>query len=112
MPLAIWTLLPMIVVAGYTFSIGRISVRSQLMRVVDGDRAGRVFGAAYGFGFGAAAVATVVISALTDRTSPVTGFVAVALLGGVPTLLIVASLLREAAPAGTREPVPVLGSAS
>ncbi len=112
MPLSLFVLLPMIVVAGYAFCIGRIAIRSALMHAAGDDDVGRIFGAAYGFGLAFAVAATVAITTLTDHTSPVAGFVALALLCGLPTLAVVASLYRERDPEGVRDASPALGVTS
>ena len=112
MPLSLVTLLPLIVVAGYSFGIGRIAVRAELLRVVDQQKVGRVFGAAYGFGLVAAVIATVAIASLTDRTSPITGFVTLGLCAGIAILTICTSLWREPGTVGVSATVDVVGAVS
>lgn len=105
-PIAVWTLLPCILLCGVSFGLGRVPARTEIMRSVDPGRVGRTFGAANACGLGASVVATVAVSAIVGRHGVVPGFLTLALIGGVPALTIGVSLMtsRIWAPSLTSSP--------
>jgi MFS family permease len=94
-PIAVWTLLPCILLAGVSFGLGRVPARTEIMRAVDPDRVGRTFGAANAFGLAASVVATVVVSTIVGHHGVVPGFLTLTLIGGVPALAIGVSLMTS-----------------
>jgi MFS family permease len=91
-PIAVWTIVPGILVGGITFGFARLSSRTELMRAVDPARVGRVFGTANGFGLAMSALATLGVSAVVDHVGVVQGFLTLGLIGIVPTVLIVLTM--------------------
>jgi MFS-type transporter involved in bile tolerance (Atg22 family) len=73
---------------------GRLASRTELMRVVEEQRSGRVFGIANSAELAASVVATVIVATIADRVGVVTAFATLAALAAVPMLLIVVSLFR------------------
>jgi MFS family permease len=94
-PIAVWTLLPCILLCGVSFGLGRVPARTEIMRAVDPDRAGRTFGAANAFGLAASVAATVVVATIVGHHGVVPGFLTLALIGGVPVVVIGVSLMTS-----------------
>lgn len=92
-PIAVWTLLVGILLGGMAFGMGRLPARTELMRAVDHERAGRTFGLANAFGLAASIAATVVVATVVGRHGVVPGFLTLALIGGVPAALITVSMI-------------------
>lgn len=103
-PIAIWTLLPAILLGGLTFGLGRVPSRAELLRSVAEDRVGRVFGAANAFGLAASVAGTVVVATVLDHVGVIAGFVTLAVMTGVPALLLGLSLFATGRPAAA--PLP------
>jgi MFS-type transporter involved in bile tolerance (Atg22 family) len=101
-PIAVWTLLPGILLGGMAFGAGRVPTRTELMRAVAQDRVGRTFGAVNAFGLAASVVATLVVATVVGRHGIVPGFITLALIGGIPAVLIGVSLIASK----TWSPVP------
>jgi MFS family permease len=101
-PIAVWTLLPGILLGGLAFGLGRVPTRAELMRAVDHDRAGRAFGAANAFGLAASVAATIVVATVVGRHGVVPGFLTLAVIAGLPAALITVSLIASK----TWAPVP------
>ncbi|MEZ0089546.1 MFS transporter [Streptacidiphilus sp. EB129] len=98
-PIAVWTIVPGILVGGITFGFARLASRTELMRAVDADKVGRVFGTANAFGLALSAAGTVLVAAVVDHVGVVSGFLTLGLIGIVPTVLIVSTMFlgrREA----------------
>ncbi|WP_412543291.1 MFS transporter [Longispora sp. K20-0274] len=85
----------MIMFAGYAFGIARLSARTELMAAISPAQAGRVFGTANAFGLAGSLAATLAIAVTVDRTSIVTGFIILGLIGIVPTILITSTLFGQ-----------------
>jgi MFS family permease len=94
MPIHVATLLPLILLGGYTFGVARLAARTTLMKVIDADKAGRVFGTVNAVGLAISLVATIGLAKVTDTAGVVTSFILLGLWGIVPTILIVGTLLR------------------
>ncbi|MGF1425972.1 MFS transporter [Kitasatospora sp. LaBMicrA B282] len=110
MPLSVWSLLPLIFAAGYTFGLGRLTVRTELMKAIHESRAGRVFGTANAVGLASALVATLALSQVSDHVSVSAAFMILGLVGAVPAALVTASLARTrpaVLPVVLPEPEPV-----
>lgn len=107
MPVSKFSLLPLIFAGGYTFGVGRLSTRTELMRSVDPKKTGRVFGTANAFGLGSALVATLVLSHVADTYSVTDSFTILGLLGIVPTVLIMATVIRTPSGGAVPGPAPV-----
>ncbi len=102
-PIAVWVLPPCILACGVAFGLGRVPARTELMRAVDLDRAGRTFGAVNAFGLAASVAATVVVATIVGHHGVVPGFLTLALIGGAPTVLIGVSLFTSKTWAPVRE---------
>ncbi|MQY35021.1 hypothetical protein SRB17_29930 [Streptomyces sp. RB17] len=91
-PLALWTLLPGVFLAGLTFVFGRLPARTELMRNIPDNRAGRVFGAANGAGLAVSLVLTLVVAYICDHYGVVRGYATLAAFGTLATVAVVGSL--------------------
>jgi MFS family permease len=97
-PIALWTLLVGIFLGGAGYAFGRVPTRAELMREIENERAGRVFGAANAFGLAASVLLTVLVATVIDRAGVVEGYVTFGVLAGVPALIVALSLFRTGAP--------------
>lgn len=91
-PIAMWTLLPGILLGGFTFAFGRLPARTELMRAVSGERSGRVFGAANGFGLGLSVVLTILVAYVCDTYGILQGYATLGAFGVLATVAVIISL--------------------
>ncbi|MHA6757410.1 MFS transporter [Streptacidiphilus sp. PAMC 29251] len=91
-PIAVWTIVPGILVGGVTFGFARLASRTELMRAVDADKVGRVFGTANAAGLALSAAGTLLVAAVVDHVGVVSGFLTLGLIAIVPTVLIVSTM--------------------
>lgn len=94
MPISVITLIPLILIGGYTFGLARLAARTTLMKIIDADKAGRVFGAVNAVGLGFGLIAAISLAMVTDTAGVVSSFVLLGLWGIIPTLIIAATLLK------------------
>lgn len=102
-PIAIWVMVPCILVASTGFGITRVPTRAELMRAVDPDRVGRTFGTINACGLAASVVATIVVALVVGHRDVVPGFLTLGVILAVPTWLIAVSLLASKTWAPVRE---------
>ncbi|MFI5631023.1 MFS transporter [Streptomyces sp. NPDC051664] len=91
-PIAMWTLLPGIFLGGFTFAFGRLPARTELMRTVSGERSGRVFGAANGFGLAMSVVLTILVAHVCDTYGILQGYSTLGAFGVLTTVAVIVSL--------------------
>ncbi|MFJ7944781.1 MFS transporter [Streptomyces sp. NPDC096354] len=91
-PIAMWTLLPGIFLGGFTFAFGRLPARTELMRTVSGERSGRVFGAANGFGLAMSVVLTILVAHVCDTYGILQGYSTLGAFGVLATVAVIVSL--------------------
>jgi Major Facilitator Superfamily len=94
-PIAIWVMLPCILIAATGFGLARVPTRAELMRGVEPSRVGRTFGAVNASGLAASVAATVVVATIVGHHGVVPGFLALGLICAVPTWLIAVSLIAS-----------------
>ncbi|GAA1987078.1 MFS transporter [Kitasatospora viridis] len=92
-PISVWTMLPGILLGGTTFALGRLPSRVELTRAVRADRAGRVFGTVNALGLAAAVLVTVLVATVCDQAGAVRGYLTLAAVTAMPTVLLAGSLL-------------------
>lgn len=106
-PIAVWVMLPGILIASMGFGTARIPTRAELMRGVDPSRAGRLFGAINAAGLAASVVATIVVASIVGRHHVVQGFLVLGLICVVPTWPIAFYLIASKTWIPRREKLPV-----
>jgi MFS family permease len=102
-PIAVWVMVPCILIAATGFGLARVPTRAELMRGVDPGRVGRTFGAVNASGLAASVAVTVVVATVVGRHDVVPGFLTLGLICAVPTWLIAASLIASKAWAPVQE---------
>lgn len=102
-PIAVWVMVPCILVAATGFGLARVPARAELMRGVDPSRVGRTFGMINASGLAVSVAATVVVALIVGHHDVVPGFIALGLICAVPAWPIAASLLASKAWAPVRE---------
>jgi MFS family permease len=102
-PIAVWVMVPCILVAATGFGLVRVPTRTELMRGVDPSRVGRTFGMINASGLAASVAATVVVATIVDHHGVVPGFLALGVICAVPTWLIAVFLLANKAWAPVRD---------
>ena len=94
-PFHVVVLVALIPLSGLTFGLARVAARTELMRNVAPERAGRVFGTTNAAGLVFSAAATLAISNLIDRSETRYGFFALSILVAVVVIATVAQLQRK-----------------
>jgi Major Facilitator Superfamily len=105
-PIAVWVMVPCILVAATGFGLARVPTRAELMRGVDPSRVGRTFGMINASGLAVSVAATVVVALIVGHHDVVPGFIALGLICAVPAWPIAASLLASKTWAPVREQQP------
>lgn len=102
-PIAVWVMVPCILVAASGFGLARVPARAELMRGVDPSRVGRTFGMINASGLAVSVAATVVVALIVGHHDVVPGFIALGLICAVPAWPIAVSLLASKTWAPVRE---------
>jgi hypothetical protein len=104
-PIAVWVMLPCILVCGVLFGLGRVPTRAELWRGVDPGKAGRTFGTINALALTVSVAATVVVAIIVDHHGVVPGFLTLGFLCGAPVWVIGVSLIASKtwAPAPARK---------
>lgn len=102
-PIAIWVMVPCILIAATGFGLARVPTRAELMRGVDPNRVGRTFGMINASGLAASVAATVVVAIVVGHHDVVPGFLTLGLICVVPTWPIAVSLIVNKTWAPVRE---------
>jgi MFS family permease len=102
-PIAVWVMVPCILISASGFGLARVPARAELMRGVDPSRVGRTFGMVNASGLAASVVATVVVAIVVGHHDVVPGFLTLGLICAVPTWPIAVSLIANKTWAPVRE---------
>jgi MFS family permease len=94
-PIAIWVMVPCILVASTGFGMARVPARAELMRGVEHSRVGRTFGMINAAGLAASVAATVVVALIVGHHDVVPGFLALGLICAALAWPTAASLIAS-----------------
>jgi hypothetical protein len=105
-PIAVWVMVPCILVAATGFGLARVPARAELMRGVDPSRVGRTFGMINASGLAVSVAATVVVALVVGHHDVVPGFITLGAICAVAAWPIAVSLLASKTWAPVREQQP------